>query len=593
MSDFLFTREQGVLHRLVQPLKDLMPEPEQVVVKAFSGSWGSLATSLGPYNGFAPYEDSDYICVVIGGPVFYWQDNHFLTNPQQPTAATQAILQRWQIGLIDWSEDLSGPFTTLIVNKKSDELFCYTDLMMFVPVFQYATDTELCLGTHIDTVAKIARQQQNIDNVSIADFILTGRVTYPHTVYSNLFQLVPATEHKWTLKRNEYIEQHTPYWQPLELNPYKSIDEAALALRIGLKNYIERITETMTQVGHFISAGEDSRSITGLLPKRLKRHAYIYVDSKNREFKLAKRVADTYGCEFHYIFRDPMHYLNILPDASKLVGAGQQYTHAHTLDLIEKSGADEHDAVFGGFISDTLLKGVWRKRFDITKRLPFLPDFFIQYNDINISDPTSFFTDKTMNEINIRRLAHFKHIKKLRPKSSYEWFFLWPATMQICFPNISVNRRLFPSYEVFTSKDSVKISAAAPIEWKMNRKLFHKAVKPALKASKWIPHSDGRLPYYPWYVNSFLQLPTFAKKRFKMIIKKDTNDGPWNNWGVIINSSEWVNLINSYITNIKKVGLNEDYVSKYRIFVESNLNKDSKVNFLQTLYLVSELDKDM
>ena len=181
MSDFLFYRGEQAVHELAQPLKDLMPEPELVGVKEYSGSWGALAVSLGPYNGFEPYEDETYICVVIGGPVLYWRDNHFLTDPQQLTAATQAILQRWQSGIADWSEDLSGPFVIFIVNKESSELFCYTDLMMFIPVYQHSTDTDLFLGTHVDAVAKKSGQKQNIDEVSVADFVLNGIVTYPHT----------------------------------------------------------------------------------------------------------------------------------------------------------------------------------------------------------------------------------------------------------------------------------------------------------------------------------------------------------------------------------------------------------------------------
>lgn len=529
MSDFLFCRDEQALQYLVQPLRDLMPEPELVKVKEYSGSWGALAVTLGPYNGFAPYEDERHICVVIGGPILYWRDNHFLTDSEQPITGTQAILQRWRSGA-DWSEDLSGPFVIFIVDKNTAEIFCYTDLMTFIPVYQYVLDTSFCLGTHVDTVASISGQKQNIDDVSVADFILHSIVTYPHTFYSNIFQLAPATEYRWTLKNSENIWQKTPYWEPLEINSYKNIDEAAMALRIGLIDYIGRITEKMTEVGQFISAGEDSRSIAGILPERLKRHAYIYVDSKNREFKLAERVANIYGCEFDYILRSPTHYLDILPEASKLVGSGQQYTNAHTLSLAKQSGADKHPAVFGGFLSDTLIKAMHSKKNKTYKRFSFLPEFFIEGNDRTISNVSSIFNDKTLKAINKRRASHYDYVSSLRKESVYEWFGIWPVTMYSDFPNITVNRRLFASYEAFTNKEVVKISAMVPTQWKLNRKLFHKAVKPALKASKFIPHGDGRLPYYPWYLNSFLQLPRWSKKLFNKALKIKKHDGSWASW---------------------------------------------------------------
>lgn len=529
MSDFLFTRDEQALHQLAQPLTDIMPEPELVIVKEYSGSWGALAVSLGPYNGFEPYEDESYICVVIGGPVLYWRDNSFLTDQKQSTEATQAILKRWQGGTADWSEDLSGPFVVFIVNKNTCEIFCYTDLMMFIPVYQNAAERVFCLGTHVDTVAKISEQEKNIDEISVVDFILNGIVTYPHTIYTDLYQLAPATKHSWNLESNKNIEQRIPYWEPLEVNPYGNVNEAAAALLAGLIGYIERVTDKMTEVGQFISAGEDSRSIAGMLPKRLERHAYIFVDSKNREFNLAERVADIYGCKFNYILRSPKHYLDILPVASKLVGSGQQYTHAHSLKLAKQSGTDKHLAVFGGFASDALLKGYNVKKSRVSSKFPFIPEFFMQGIDKNISNEKTI-SDVIINKINLRRSEFFKNIEKLRQRSAYEWFSLWPMTMNTDMPNLTTNRRLFASYEVFTSKEVVKVSAAVPTQWKLNRILFNKAVKPALKDSKWIPHSDGRLPYYPWYLNSFLQLPRWSERIFNKIFNIKEVDGSWTNW---------------------------------------------------------------
>lgn len=573
MSDFLFCRDEQALQYLAQPLRDLMPEPELVKVKEYSGSWGALAVTLGPYNGFAPYEDERHICVVIGGPILYWRDNHFLTDSEQPITGTQAILQRWHSGA-DWSEDLSGPFVIFIVDKNTAEIFCYTDLMTFIPVYQYVLDTSFCLGTHVDTVASISGQKQNIDDVSVADFILHSIVTYPHTFYSNIFQLAPATEYRWTLKNSENIWQKTPYWEPLEINSYKNIDEAAMALRIGLIDYIGRITEKMTEVGQFISAGEDSRSIAGILPERLKRHAYIYVDSKNREFKLAERVANIYGCEFDYILRSPTHYLDILPEASKLVGSGQQYTNAHTLSLAKQSGADKHPAVFGGFLSDTLIKAMHSKKNKTYKRFSFLPEFFIEGNDRTISNVSSIFNDKTLKAINKRRASHYDYVSSLRKESVYEWFGIWPVTMYSDFPNITVNRRLFASYEAFTNKEVVKISAMVPTQWKLNRKLFHKAVKPALKASKFIPHGDGRLPYYPWYLNSFLQLPRWSKKLFNKALKIKKYDGSWASWDQL--SGEIDLMIEKKLPDSESFN-KIDY--KY-------LTREQRINLLTVLHLI-------
>lgn len=336
------------------------PIKKMVNAVSFVGEWRALAASPSLYKGFEPYEDDN---VVIAGPVLCWCENEFLVSEYDSNIGAQRIFERWRSGETDWSEDLSGPFVIFIVNKEKHEFFCYTDLMMFIPVYKYENYGQLYLGTHVDAVAEITQKTDQTDEVSIADFILHGIVTYPYTVYKDVFQLAPATKHSWASKENKLIEQREAYWLLLEENPYNSIEEAAEELRSDLTDYIYRVTKHMKEVGHFISAGEGSRFIAGMLPEEIKRHAYIYVDSKNREFKIAKKVTEAYGCGFNYILRSPTHHLDILPVATKLVGGGQQYTHAHTLGLAKQLGADKHFAVFGGYGSDSLLKGMHAKNF--------------------------------------------------------------------------------------------------------------------------------------------------------------------------------------------------------------------------------------
>lgn len=530
MSDFLYTSNPELIDQLAEPLKQLMPEPELITVKEYVGDWGALAVSQSPYNGFAPYETDDYICVVIGGPVLYWRDNHFLTDPSQPCAASEAILERYLSGQADWSEDLSGPFVILIINKHTQQLQCITDLMLFIPAYQYQQDDVLVLGTHVDTVAEVAQQESNIDQVSVDDYIIHGIITYPHTIFTHIFQLAPATQYHWALEKNTIAQTIETYWQPLENNPYNTIDEAAAAFRSGLIEHIERITETMDEVGLFISAGEDSRSIAGMLPLRLKRQSYFYVDSKNREFKLAQRIANIYDCEFNYILRDETHYLDILPDASKLVGSGLQYTHAHSLGLAKQSGADQHFAVFGGYGADALLKATHTRKLKHWEKFFFLPEIEIKGEARTNPMVSDFFDKNNLLEIDKRRKKHIENLHKIRPNSSHEWFVLWPFTMRKSTSNISVNRRLFPSYEVYTSKTAVQHAACIPVKWKKNRKFFHKTVKEYFNKSKFVLHPTGFFPYFGVYINFFSRPIVKSYQLLDKKINGAKNEGPWSDW---------------------------------------------------------------
>jgi len=111
--------------------------------------------------------------------------------------------------------------------------------MLFIPIYRYRQGNKLLLSTHIDAQAKAADQTDEVDKISLADFILNNVVTYPHTVYKNIFQVSPASI---TTETADGILASDVYWVPKETNPYKSMDEVAIAVRKGLEGYIERIT---------------------------------------------------------------------------------------------------------------------------------------------------------------------------------------------------------------------------------------------------------------------------------------------------------------------------------------------------------------
>jgi hypothetical protein len=93
----------------------------------------------------------------------------------------------------------------------------------------------------------------------------------------------------------------------------------------------------------------------------------------NREGRLALRVAEAYGEACTVSYRAGSHYLDIMPEASTLVGLGHQYTHAHSLGFDRDHHLKGYQAVFGGYFSDTLLKAGQVKLFKGLALLPFMP----------------------------------------------------------------------------------------------------------------------------------------------------------------------------------------------------------------------------
>jgi hypothetical protein len=589
MSDFIYSSKHKPQGELGKHIQSIYHNDSPQVVE-YHGEWGSLGVSRSLYNGFQPLETDDYIFVVIGGPILCFQDNLFLTG-NDPVAGTKAIFARWRAGLVQWDEDLSGPYAVLIVDKAALKLRCITDLMMFIPVYKCLHDGVLTLGTHVDALARASGQKKDLDLVSVTDFILNDVVTYPYTMYQNIRQLHPAAEHSFTVKKNSSnLQEYEPniYWLPREENLYSNINEAAQVLREGSLDYVHRVTEGMDHVAQFISAGEDSRAVAGMLPQRLKRDAFVFLDSMNREGKIAQRVAKAYKADFHPDFRSETHYLDILPEAADLIGSGHQHIHAHSLIFHKTCALGYYSAVFGGYLADSLLKANYSQSFRGKGRFPFLPHFFIPGETRTKPIKNLLIKQNVLQVIDERRKMQLQRVQSFRKDSSHEWFVLWPITMRTAVPYFYSNRRLFRIYEPFLSKKASKMAALVPTQWKLNHRLFNKAFRPYLKSSRWIFHADGRLPYFPWWANIPVQASIWFGRQLGAragIIKG--NQGPWGDWGQIMGSRKWQSTIQSYANGFEKIKSLLKVKSVDELFDSQTLSRTQKVNLLQILRFLS------
>lgn len=584
MSDYIFSTARQPEGALSSQLKSIYKEAAPQAFE-YHGDWGSVAVTQQHYCGFLPFENEQHIFIVLGAPILYFSDNKFLTA-EDSNQATQKIYQRFlQENQMRWQDDISGPFTVLLINKQTSEAKIVTDLMSFIPVYSKQNPQGLWLGTHVDALAKACGEQNNIDEISIADFILNDVVTFPYTVYQNIKQLAPGSIYG----SKDMVLEQTIYWQPKENFHFSSINQAANELRNGITKYVNTVVDNTEGIAQFISAGEDSRALSGILPQHKKRDAYIFLDAMNREGEIAQKVANAYGANFNVGLRSKTHYLEILPEASALVGAGHQYTHAHSLGFDKKYKLADYSAVFGGYLSDSLLKGEYVPKQRGTSRFPFIPS--IEVNRSPVGSKSSVYGDfmraEYLQSIKERQQAHFEFLKDIRPTTSNEWFVLYPTSMRMAIPNFYSTRRLFKSYEPFLSHESVKIAASVPTNWKLNRRLFNKAMKPFLKPSKWILHADGRLPYFNFIINIPIQFTIWLYRQFARrlgLIKG--NQGPWGEWRAVFNSPQWRQQLKEL-----SVGNNINVFTKEleKLSNSRELTTNQKVNLMQTLHYLKQL----
>ncbi|SIS94716.1 asparagine synthase-related protein [Salimicrobium salexigens] len=575
MKDFLFSTEEFAAAALKEKSADSEIFAGETV-RQFEGEWGTLLVTEDCYTQFQPYEDGKHLFIVLGGPLY--------TGPgtEDFLSAVPRLMSDWQA--IDFSQHFDGPFALLKVDKEEKRMDCVTDLLSFIPVYRAEQEGHLLLSSHVDLLADAAGEREKRDAVSELDFILHGAVTYPYTAYENIRQVSPGTIH--TIDKNTADISGRTWWLPEEILRYTSIEEAADDLRNTVETYVNRVTEKESSVAHFISGGEDSRTIAGLIPDHLHKDSFVFLDDLNLEGKIAKKSAAIYGSNFHFYARDPLHYLYILPGSSELVGSGSEYKHAHTYGFHEKAGLNKYPVVLGGLFSDALLKGARIRKIRGSGKFPFLPDIKDSFYTVNKEASADIFRDEVMKTLRQRREDHYHTIKGMRPESAKEWFQMWPASMNMNIPNLHVNRRLFCSYEPFMANGVVKISASVPQSWKMNRKLFHRAFKSYLKPAWWLWHSDGRFPYFSRYANIMPQL--FVWMYMNLAVKTGRikgHQGPFAHWDTIFSSEAFRQTKEEYLNygGVLPQALKSNHPFS-SIFESDQLEPQQKINLLQVLH---------
>jgi hypothetical protein len=526
MSDFLFSSRPDDASSLEAALHGLYSSNRKVAL--FSGFWGSLAVTC-TSNGELPIaEQEQTLTVLLEHPRPLFSGAHF----GQPThRLVDAVGARWKSQRMRWLSDLDGPFAAIQIDRRGGVVRFVTDIMQFVPLYQSSRSGHLAIGTHCDALARAVGVDSERDPVSIADFLAWKRVTFPYTVYRGIFQCSPATEYMW--RSGEQDPRASAYWSPGEHSGSVSFDEAAVEVRNAVADHIAYRARSASTIAHFLSGGEDSRVIAGLLPKSDSRQAILFVDSHNREAQIAERVAERSGSNLSIIYRPPLHPVKIVENSSYLIGSAGSASDVYSADLFSDANLVDFDVVFGGLFFDLFLKGLTvaqRRRFLYNRRLV---SYVAEHRPPSVGiSANKYVSAEITAELERRRKRHIDYISSTGALEPFRWFDMFPMSMRSPTNAYNFNRRMFRSSEPVMSTRLVRMLPSLPSDWLLNRRLFHAAFQSDLKYSQWIRHADGRLPYYSWGVNAPLYFATKAvrssAKRIRRVLGRPINhEGPW------------------------------------------------------------------
>ena len=540
MVDYLYSRNTEDASSLKNALLYFREDCTETECNVSTGSWGCLVTVGKPYPHVPQYEDSQYILLVLGGALP--ADVSTIEQGRNDFDIPQWLLAQMTTGKINWQNDLFGAFQVVLIDKVSGQLTVTTDIASFVPGYFILTDEKkssnsVFYGSHADAVALAAGVNSAIDKTSIAEFLVYQTTTYPYTFYQTVHQLPPACI--TTCAAGNVSYQH--YWQPVEKKKHHSVQEEASQLRNIIARHVQAIEQFNGPLTIFMSGGEDSRVVISALPKTKKHQAVTLSDSYNREAKIAQKVSAINTVDWQLVTRSVSHYLDHARRSVKLSESHNLFYHAHFHGFTD---LEYKKPVIGGLMADAFCKGshaMYKRVYNIaTERL--------LENWVYIGTSKKYPVSSDLNiKASQRREQRNNDLKEMRPVSWAEWHSLYPATMNTNVTNYFVNRRLYFSYEPFADAQVVTWSASVNAHDKINRKLFHLAMKPLLESTRFIRHGKGIFPYWgTWFNGPLLTVVLFARKVILKLKKKlnipVVNEGAWPIWKEVVGTAKFQEL---------------------------------------------------
>jgi asparagine synthetase B (glutamine-hydrolysing) len=593
MSDFIYTSDPAQADRLAEIYARYFDSELGGPAYQVAGNWGAVLACGDLYEGFQPYEEPALLMIVFGGPLL---NLAAAVNTNGPNGMTRALLAASREDPhFDWHAHVGGPFAAVTVDKGTGTVRVVTDSLGVLPVFRAGRGSACVFGTKLTPVAHLSPGGASVDEVAACEFVLHGKVAFPHTLYNGVERLAPGLD--CTRDPSGRWRERT-YWRPLEENRYSGIDEAARDLSDRIVENVSRIVAGRPRIAAFLSGGEDSRTLLATLPPGLEVHCFTVADYLNREARTARRAASMSGHSWVLAQRSADHYIKNFDYACRVVGSETCLDQLHFLGLPQTLGLGTFEAVLSGTCADYLFKGytvdmierkirgfkVWPSRETPVTERGVYPHF-----EHHMAALSAILTAEPADAIAQRNWRHIELVRTFRPRSVAEWRRIWPASQESGMCQLIQTTRCFRSYVPFIMNNIIDISCSVPVAWKLNRRLYHRAFHKLVGRLGWMQHADGWFPALGVWGNIAAAVPMGGFRLMERAVRKREAGGDYA-WPV------WLSLTRRPLFH----GLVEEFRDEFTplagcfrqdeeaLFAGDSLLPTQKLRLLQVLFYLRE-----
>lgn len=538
MSDFLLDF-RPVGQRSVKPLAERMRFVPEVQVRLWHTPAFDLAVTYpvneGLWGAFTNGTAERFTAVAgrIALPESSWQQAEHI--PGDGGLACKALDTAFAVHGVAALENLSGNFALLLWDGRLSTFHIVTDCTGVFPVYEFKESNALLIGSHPDILASAAGQQENLDEVSLAEFAVTSSVSPPFTYYRNIRAVGRAMTLSVTIARNETPTVTRRCYFPFRYQGCSTDREEDLAeqLAAAFRNAVAlRSSPRLGRCAVALSGGLDSRAVLASLAPGTKAFAFTLYDAENAELRSASALARAAGVEFYARQRPFEYYADNAELGMRVAGGMGTIANNHflgTLSWLREQGAE---TFLTGCYCDYLFKAlpVNRETNPLSGRetlAPYRREFYF----------TQFWPKSTLAEQVRERIDSRFPEAVTRDQSDSGVFELeHRRTFPLCYEADNAQRlvpqRLSGWFLPISDPELLRLYCRMPYRWKLNRSIFSKAVtRICPKGLNAVADANTSVPPGASFLREAVSWNLLrARTRLKKLKPGLATNGSWPDW---------------------------------------------------------------
>jgi asparagine synthase (glutamine-hydrolysing) len=484
MGDFLLLRRESSASQIEDASQRLRFFKDVQCEQLELGDFLLLVTSTDDPKLWGPYCSPDRrVEVALAGRIALepeeWEQAGADAGPGG--LACRAIAGSYRRDGLRALEKLNGNFVAFIHDRDQQRLFIVTDAWGAFPAFRGDRGGRVAgYGSHPDVLAEVLGQEQQLDSVSLAEFLVTGKVSFPFTYYSAVRALPYGTI--LSLPSNtasgDAAQEHR--YASYEFAGDSSADPDSLAesLAEALRKSLRRRTLPVLGRGAVaLSGGLDSRTVLHGAPEPRRLLTFCSFDEENLEFRIARAIAGAARAEFIPMRRSPDFYGENAGMGGRISGGMGCVACNHFLGFRRQLQDLGVRNLLTGCYFDYVFKGLVLDR---RRTGPFQRENLAPFSHQNY-EPHYWFESSLAQQVRQRLEAQVPLDLRAYRTDEDRWQVEQRRIFPLCYETDNVQRlvpqRVMGWFPPIADRDVFEVYRRIPCHMKLNRAFFVRTVQ--------------------------------------------------------------------------------------------------------------------